>query len=190
MSDTIASLGQGAFLAAAQALLPRGPAWTRESDALLTALLSGLCDQHAALHARVAAWTEVESDPTQTSEMLDVWEAEYGLPDPCLPPNATDAQRRASLLARIVATGGQSRGYYTAVAAALGYTITITEYAPFLVGVHQVGDPLIGTEALFEWQINVSGPPPQPGPTGVPLLECLIRRLAPAHTVLRFAYSG
>jgi|GEM_PF-2742733 len=71
------------YLALCQNLLPSGPAWPRESDAFVTRLLDAWAQELARIDARVDALIE-EADPRTTSELLDDWEREYGLPDECL----------------------------------------------------------------------------------------------------------
>jgi uncharacterized protein YmfQ (DUF2313 family) len=83
-----------------------------------------------------AAWagdlSERESDPGQAVELLADWKRANGRPDHCSPLNATI---RSSI--RYWSRGSQaragSRAYYVAVAAALGYTITIIVLRRFRV---------------------------------------------------------
>lgn len=185
--NPIAGLGSDAFLAAIGALLPPGAAL---AGPVLQQVLGALADQQAAMHAAAAAWSEVESDPARTALMLPDWEAEYGLPDPCMPLDADEADRRVILLARIAQQGGQSIALMRATAQALGYAVAIAEYRPFRVGLSRVGDPLIGAEGRFEYQVDVAGPRPAAGPSGTPVLECVLTRMAPAQTALRFAYGA
>jgi uncharacterized protein YmfQ (DUF2313 family) len=193
--------GAADFLAAAQDLLPRGYAWPRDPDATLTHYWQAIADRMAVLHGRALDLLETEGDPALTSEALFDWERAFGLPDECSLPPYTVASRRAALLARMAAIGGQSRAYYIAFAAALGFTITITEFRPFRVGVSRVGDPLYGESWLYAWQINAPAVTIIPFRVGIsavgePLrawgneqLLCELRRIAPAHTVLIVAYS-
>ena len=51
--------------------------------------------------------------------------------------------------------GGQSRSFFIWVAQQLGYTITIREYSPFMVGISRVGLTL-DDQGYPKWQI---GPP-------------------------------
>lgn len=66
------------------------------------------------------------------------------------PPQSIEDRRRA-LLNKITRQGGQSRAHFLAVAAALGYQITIREFSPFMVGVSRVGDdrPYTGSYRWF-----------------------------------------
>lgn len=175
------------------ALRPPGPAWPTEDDHLAAA-----AEECARVHNRAAALV-AEADPRTTTELLSDWERVAGLPDACTGPLATLAERRAALVARLTSIGGQSRAYFIALAASLGYTITITEYRPYQVNDH-VNDPLNSELWNFVWQVNAaldtvrrfnvkSGVNEPLATWGNALLECVIRRLAPAHTKVLFAYS-
>lgn len=184
------------YRALLQRLLPPGPAW-REDDPLLAALAPEL----ARLHNRVGALVE-EADPRATIEMLQDWERVAGLPDSCLAAldiSQSYAQRIGALVSRITATGGQSPAYYVELAAALGYDITITEFRLHSVD-SDVDAALYAAPWQHAWQVNAGS-----STVGVlsvddtvddPLawwgndaLECVIRRLKPAHTHVIFSYT-
>jgi uncharacterized protein YmfQ (DUF2313 family) len=191
------------------ALLPTGPAWPRDPESVLMQVLLGQAAIWERVDGRAADMIEIESDPRFTTEMLDSWEAAYGLPDPCTPEPGTVAARRRALLDRMTTMGGQSRAFFIALAALLGFTITITERAPFMCGVSRCGDPdraLGPPEIRFLWTVHV-GPTALKwfrvgaggGQVGVDPhlrialaygLECVLRRWRPAHTNLIFDYSG
>ncbi|MDR2187042.1 MAG: DUF2313 domain-containing protein [Azonexus sp.] len=181
------------------ALLPPGLAWPRDEDAPLTRQLHALADEFARVDARASALID-EADPRSTTELLTDHERVAGLPDACTGPLATLALRRAALHGRITGIGGQSVAYFTELAAALGYTISITEYRPYRVNSF-VNDPLCDPDWHFVWQVNapletlrwrtVASPVSEPlAAFGNELLECVIRRFAPAHTLVIFAYQG
>jgi uncharacterized protein YmfQ (DUF2313 family) len=110
------------------------------------------------------------------------------------------AARRAALVARITAQGGQSRAYYISVAARLGYSVTITEYRPARYSDDYSGG-YNGEPWAHAWQINA----PQTTIVdadyanatyddryrswGNAALECIMTRLKPAHTYLFFSYA-
>jgi uncharacterized protein YmfQ (DUF2313 family) len=157
------------------ALLPVGPAWPREYDSTLMKLVGGLAQIWGdPVDARAADLLERESDPRATIELLPDWERNWGLPDPCYAGPLTIADRQLALVMRMTMRGAQSRQFFIDVAAFLGYTITITEYAPFMAGVSNCGDtrtppldpsPLVGNfrwyigppEMRFYWTIRVTG---------------------------------
>jgi hypothetical protein len=68
-------------------------------------------------------------------------------------------ERRAALLTRITMMGGQSREFFIALAAAIGYTIWITEYRPFMVGIDRVGDPHYDIPTGTQYPAYFFGPP-------------------------------
>jgi uncharacterized protein YmfQ (DUF2313 family) len=122
-------------------LLPVGPAWPREYDSTLMALVHGeSCIWADPVDARAADLLEIESDPRTTIELLPEWEYNFGLPDPCYTAPQTIDERHLALLMRMTMLGAQSRAFFIATAAQIGYTITITEYRTFVVGLDHVGD--------------------------------------------------
>lgn len=189
------------YLAQLQALLPQGFAWPRQADAALTQLLLAWAGELARVDGRAADLVE-EADPRTTAELLADWERVAGLPDPCVAAlgiNQTTAQRRAALVAKLTTIGGQSAAYYIALAARLGYTITITEYKTFTVR-SKVNDPLNDLPWRFVFTVNAplntvrrftvrSAVNDPLAAWGNELLECVISRLKPAHTHVLFAYQ-
>lgn len=188
------------YLAQLQALLPQGFAWPRQADAALTRLLLAWADEMARIDGRAARLIE-EADPRTAVELLADWERVAGLPDPCVAAlgiEQTAAQRRAALAAKLASGGGQSAAYYIALAARLGYTITITEHETFTVR-SKVCDPLNDLPWRFTFTVNApldtvrrftvrSAVADPLAAWGNELLECVISRLKPAHTHVLFAY--
>lgn len=178
------------------ALRPRGPAWAEDDD-----LLRGVAEELARVHARTLYLLE-EADPRSTYEMLAAWERNAGLPDQCgggIGSSIDERQRR--LHQKLTSRGGQSRAFFIGVAAALGYPgARITEFRPFTcvsacedsldpdpwrhvwriefpqsTGIVEFTALSTCTEALREW--------------GDDMVECVINRLKPAHTIVYFAYG-
>ena len=188
------------YLAALQALMPRGRVWPRDGDATQTKTLSGLAPSYVRNNQRAAA-VLVESLPSTTYELLPEWEETLGLPDPCAGPSPTIEGRRAQVVARFAGSGGQSIPYMVSFAANLGYTITITEFVPAQVGILRAGQPLNGPAWAYAWQVNSSlntirharagafsaGEPL--ASWGNAVLECELKAISPAHTVPIFSYS-
>jgi uncharacterized protein YmfQ (DUF2313 family) len=129
------------------ALLPWGASWPRDDDSVLMRVVSGLAQIFGFVDSRAADLLERESDPRLTIELLSDWERNWGLPDPCYVQAQTIDQRHALLLFKMTLLGGQSRQFFIDMAAWLGYTITITEFAPFMAGVSQCGD----TRGMVAW---------------------------------------
>lgn len=189
------------YLAQLQALLPPGPAWPKDADAPLTKMLTGLSQELARVDARALQLTD-EVDPRTTSELFADWERVAGLPDACVIAFAGDqtvAQRRAALVGRLATLGGQSIAYFTALAASLGYSITITEFREHTVE-DDVEHGLYSQPWNFAWQVNatlntvnditVESVVEEPiASWGNTLMECVFKRLAPAHTIPLFSYT-
>lgn len=177
-------------------LRPRGPAWAAE-DPHLAAVAAEL----ARAHGRAVQLVD-EADPRTTGELLPDWERVTGLPDDCLVAlgiSQTTAQRIDSLVARLTTVGGQSGAYFVQLAASLGYAITVTEF-----DLHDVTDDVDAGLYAEPWQYvwEVSAVQDEVGVFSVadtaddPLawwgnesLECVIRRLKPAHTHVIFTYA-
>lgn len=191
------------FATAAAHLLPQGGAWPRDPAATLSGFRRGLGRMLGRQHRRALALLRNESDPRRTLELLAEWERAFGLPDDCA-ASATDIQgRRAALVARIVALGGQSRAYFIGVAAALGIAIEIREPRPFVTNRSRTEqDRTNPVEARFVWIVTAPTTPQRlfrtgASATGEPLwqpgdaqLECVIGRLKPAHTRVYYRYGA
>jgi uncharacterized protein YmfQ (DUF2313 family) len=186
------------FLAALQALMPRGRVWPRDADAIQTRTLAGCAPTYTRLTAR-ANNVIADGFPASTYELLPEWESALGLPDPCAGEAPTVQQRRNQVVSRLTATGGQSISYFTAVAAALGYTITVTQFAPSRFG-RPFGRPFGGIAWAFAWQVNAPTFTVNSfqfgGSFGSPfanwgnnVLQCELQTYAPAHTTVLFSYS-
>ena len=86
------------------------------------------------------------------------------------------------------AQGGQTPAYYIGVALACGYVVTIDDaYGPRVLRAgFRAGDRVYGLAWAYAWRVDV-----QP-PTGSALphadLQRVIRRVAPAHTIVVFNY--
>lgn len=181
------------------ALLPQGAAWLADQGSNLSRLFHAWGDELARVDLRADDLIE-ETDPRSTNELLTDWERVAGLPDSCTDAADTLEERRNALVARLTAVGGQSPQYFIDVAAALGYTITITEYREHTVG-SDVDAALNNQPWVYAWRVNApestvtyhnveSGVDEPLADWGNQLLECLINRLAPAHTNVLFAYGG
>lgn len=180
-------------------LLPRGPAWSDHDQ-----LLEGLAPAFAAVHQRANDLIR-ESDPRQTTELIDRWEGCCDLPDSCsVPGTETIAQRQQRLSVKINTTGGISKDFYLQVLSDLGYPdATITTFAgngfkstsPCTTG-------LYGYDWNFYWQVNFTEPTKISTMTcksrcnealrtwGDTAAECVIDKLCPSHTIVIFSYPS
>lgn len=180
------------------ALAPPGAALPADPGSTWARLLHALAGELARVDARADDLLD-EADPQTAYELLAEWERLAGLPDPCVPDGQTVTERRAVLVGRLTAIGGQSRQYFVDLAASLGYSVTITEFRPQTVD-DSVDASLNGQDWAFAWQVNapqvsvsnhtVDGDVAEPlASWGNERLECALSRLAPAHTHVIFSYA-
>ncbi len=173
------------FLAALQALMPRGRVWPRDPLAVQTQTLAGFAGTFVRL-ALAAAQLVVDAYPATTVNLIAEWEETLGLPDPCAGPAPTLALRQMQVTEKFAGRGGQSVPYFIGLAASLGYPITITEFGAANPHHWQVNAPTISVQ-YFRAGSNSAGDPLVSG--GNAVLECLFNELKPAHTTLSFAYA-
>lgn len=195
------ALSAADYLAQLQALLPVGDAWPRDPDATLSKLLAALAEELARVDQRAEDLLN-EADPRTTYELLADWERVAGLPDPCTPAGASIEERRLSLVQRLTMLGGASAEYFIALAAALGYPgATVTEYRP-MTCISDCNDSLNPPpDWPHTWRLNlpetrivpmtcVSSCASHLRTWGDSTIECVVRRLKPAHTHVLFAYGA
>jgi uncharacterized protein YmfQ (DUF2313 family) len=199
--NPVPSAGQDDFANVLVRLQPRGRIWDNGPDSLMARLRVGQAALMAQFNGTLAQLTERESYPPTSELLLPAWEQAFGLPDPCTPLNPTIQRRQQALAARVAAQGGLSIGDITAIAAALGYTITITE---FWTG--KFGMPFgssFGSQAWdFTWQVSAPeltveyakfgetafGEPY--AEWGNTVLQCTLNRIKPPQTNLIFVYNS
>ena len=183
-------------------LLPSGPAWDPDIVPEVGLVLAGVAVEFSRLDARAVDLLN-EMDPSGVSELVPEWESIMGLPDPCLGPNPAFEDRRLAVRRRLVGVGGQSRAYFLEIAVSQGYpSPTITEHRAPRMGRSRFGSAHFGTwYAQFMWTLNTGGRQRKGRRFGVSFwgerfganpgdaLECLIRRPAPAHTVVHINYD-
>jgi uncharacterized protein YmfQ (DUF2313 family) len=136
--------------------------------------------------------------PDVAYDTLADWERVCGI----IPAvSATKSTRRIAVIQKLCAKGGLSRKYFIDLAAAIGWTITITELNNFMAGWHRAGDHLYIASARWSWQINVFGQLPYAFRAGTSFagerlgywkpaadLEAFFNNLKPAHTFVIFKY--
>lgn len=113
-------------------------------------------EAEGAMFDRVSAYADLildEADPRSTSALMPDWERVYGLPDTCAGGDQTSAERRTMLVMRASLQGGLSKPWFIALAARLGYPITIDELHP-----HHTEDDTeyAATDEQYEfiWRVN------------------------------------
>lgn len=181
-------------------LLPRGAIWSRDQGDL-PSLLAGIWGKTFARNSQRATNLLTDAFPASTVELLQEWEKSTGLPDPCAGTSATLEQRRAQVVARLTDSGGSSVDYFVQFAAALGYDVTIQEFAPARAGLMRAGDPVYGEDWAYAWMILAPGYTPvyfRAGSSagesllswGSAVLKCEIAARQPSHTIVLFAQNG
>ncbi|MCB6182302.1 DUF2313 domain-containing protein [Leeia sp. TBRC 13508] len=140
------------------------------------------------------------SPATCPVSMIPDWESVYGLPDPCTPRGSLSiSSRRQRLIAKEKELGGLSKTYFIALAASIGFQISITELGAYTCEM-SCESPVADEGWDFVWQINAPSVSIQEATVedgvetplrywGNTLLECVLRPLRPAHTILLFAYA-
>lgn len=137
-----------------------------------------------------------EAIPGLSSELIEEWEADLGLPDTCSSQSYTLEERQA--IAHAKYTGkydGQGKQFYIDYAEKLGATISVKEYSGvssiFRVDKNRVdrtapdgidGSRLWSTQAKFKWLITVYNY----GEVSSAYLRCRLNQLKPAHTEFIF----
>jgi hypothetical protein len=133
--------------------------------------------------------------------LLPAWEADLGLPEKCFPLGTTEAQRQRAAMSKYTTRyTGLSEQFFIDLAATYGVPITITigggAGVPFRMGgpttpnITRVGptDPadapdrrLWSTSQLHVWIVNIPS-----SAEDVELVQCIISKFAPAHTIVQF----
>ncbi|CAG0967080.1 hypothetical protein MTYP_01052 [Methylophilaceae bacterium] len=192
------ALSTNDYLQQLRGLLPPGPAWPRDADSLLTKLLTAIAEEFARVDNRIDDLID-EADPRTTLEMLADWERLCGLPDTCTGPLVGLQARRDAVVARLTMLGGQSAAFYKALAASIGYDIEVTEETVHTC-LSDCMAPVNGQPWRFVWNVTVAQADTPRILTcmdecttplqvwGDELLECVINRVKPAHTLVRFIY--
>ncbi len=173
-------------------------AYDNTSSSLLGAQLDA---EGAALDTALASAVDAVMgiNPFNANDWISDWERVYGLPDACAQDEQTWQERIAALALLATEQGGLSKAYFAKVAAVFGYTVSISEYAPFRAG-SRAGDALTNGDWYFAWCVETQANTPHTfragaSVAGEPLaywsdevLECIMTRLKPAHTVVLFRY--
>lgn len=138
--------------------------------------------------------------PDNAGAYLGDWERVLGLPLKGL--EGLPTQQRLGMVKAWMNIGEYSNAaFFVSLAALAGYTITITEFEPFRVGVSAAGESLsYGDKTYYYWQVNApaetnidfkcgaSGAGERLVEYGNTALETLIKFFSPAHTVVLFNY--
>lgn len=177
------------YARALKKLLPPGALWCLDAVSKLSSSFLAVGDELVRADARGTMLIE-ETDPRTATETLGDWETMLGLPDADVATiPATTAARRLAVTQKYVRQGGQNAAYYISLAHACGWTIYVGDgydQTVFRAGRGRCGDRLYGPSWSFVWRVDVDFAAPV-ALTNVEL-EAIIRRVAPAHTVVVFNY--
>jgi uncharacterized protein YmfQ (DUF2313 family) len=174
------------YLAAMQALMPRGDAWPTDAGTTQPEVLSALARTFQRSNV-AAANLLIDAFPATPVKLLPEWEETLGLPDPCAGEAPTLQERQAQVLARFANGGGQSKRFFIALAATLGFQITITQYTGANAHLWQVNAHNTNP-VWFRAGISTAGEPLE-AVINSDVLECVFNELKPAHTTVRFSYT-
>jgi len=179
-------------------LLPTGEAWNLHPGSTWQDLLKAIAYEFFRIENRTQDLLN-EADPRTTDEMLGDWERMAGLPDECTGLATTLQERRNHLVSKLINRGSQSIQFFKDLAATLGYNIQIEEYDQFRVG-DPVGGRLYGEEWLHAFgviaplqmirpfRVNTHTVGQRLVEFGDGVLECVIMKAKPSHSVVLFVY--
>lgn len=203
--DALARPESDDLIRASVALLPQGAAWGSPDGEAIS-----LDSWHARfvrvlLHPFLALYTRLwllvrEGAASQSDLLLDLWEADYGLPDACTAGNGSKAERLRALSAKVASIAVSTPGDFILLASQYGFTITITEPCLFECGFsecggeHETGNPR--PEETY-WEVSIVDGAVDYFTCGESelghdrlfdlgesaLLLCMLRRLAPGWTL-------
>lgn len=192
------------YLRLLQSLLPIGKAWNLDENSTLTEFLYGEAEEFSRVDGRSDDLLR-ERSTLYTNELLSDHENDLGLPDECSAVVETITQRRDAVHSKFIQLGQQNPQYYIDIAAAMGWTISINEFSPFICGYSVSGDMCGGSDVIFYWQVSInlssvnviyftsgnsqSGDMLSFIPEIDPLI-CTLNKLKPAHTILIYDYVG
>jgi uncharacterized protein YmfQ (DUF2313 family) len=183
-------------------LLPTGYAWSKTPGSVMYAVFDGAAEEPVRVAQRDCDLLD-ESYACGSTELLPDWERVCGLPDECTTgTDWTIDARRQFVCAKLAEQGGQTPAYFVALAASYGFTISINEPFPWVLAKAELCTDLhIGIPWCW-WEVVCPNLPvnyatvgcwnlgnPVCVVVGADVLECVIRRAAPAHTLVTFRYT-
>lgn len=179
---------QGWYARMIKQLFPPGKLWLFEADSSFSRLALSMAGEFGRVHERGMDLVN-ESDPTTTAEMIEDWEEMLALPDEFVTEiPATLAERRLAVTSKLVSRGGQNPAFFIELAAACGYTVTVTKMVTEMLRVgFRVGDRVYGDLYANTFRLNVAAP------AGETLshedFEATIRRAVHLHAQVVFEYA-
>lgn len=137
------------------ARLPRGALWPERFTGVWSKFLLAIGCEFGRLRQEVLHLI-AELDPRTTSDMLTDWEQAYGLPDQCVAPPTTDAERTRRLLTLVTMKGNLRKHFIEGIAYDIGVDVLLEEFAPATMGVSRCGDRMDGHG--WRWAIFCHAP--------------------------------
>lgn len=193
------AVGAGTYRQMLSSLAPPGQALPDALDSQWQLLLRALAETLAAVDQRMDDLVR-EADPQTTRELLADWERVTGLPDDCVEGEQTQQARREAVVDRLRERRTITPAYLEEVIAGLGYDGEIVERRH-----RRHGDRHSRRYGGWDWSATWEAHLPAvtvrerrhgQAAMGEPYrrwgyddLECLLRRLNPAHTLVRFIYG-
>ncbi|MFM4848910.1 YmfQ family protein [Aeromonas rivipollensis] len=177
--------------------MPRGRAWPRDPDTDLPKYVRGFAQRLAALELS-ADQLLLEMRPETTVQLLPEWETYLGLPECNIAGQSFDMRRNA-VVEKYHRKGGLQSWMIELIAAALGFTVKVSEQWPHHV-LRNVNYPLYPASTRFILRVDVFGMPDDrftvldnvltPLRGNAPLvLECVLNRLKLAGFYYDFNYE-
>jgi len=179
------------YLAALQALMPRGRVWSRDPAAVQTKVLAGLTKSYETHNAR-ANNLLIDAFPKTTVELLPEWEASLGLPSLAAGPAPSVLARQTLVVARFVGAGGQSIPCFTNYSALLGFAVTFTRHAPFRCGQSRCGQPVGALEQMYALTALTSADAATSTPFGAygpAVLQAELQRITPPYSMVNYLFT-
>jgi uncharacterized protein YmfQ (DUF2313 family) len=169
------------YAAALQRLLPRGPAWPRDAEAVLTQVINGLAPVFNRTDLSAQNLLD-DAFPGTAVDFIPEWQSTLDFSAIFGTGGLTQAQKDAQIVATLADSGGQSIAYFTAYAALLGYEITIWCGDSGYTVDSGVSDALISSTSPDTFQVNVAAG------TDTTMLTAMLDAFKPAHTVYYFNF--
>lgn len=164
--------------------LPRGPIWplVSEDATVWDSLLDCMALEFSRARERADSWLS-DFFPDATTDQLADWERVLGLPD-CNLALGTDAERRASIVAKLRRRGNPTLANIQTLADTFGVNAVVSASgtsALFFVGVDEVNNVNVVAGDYAASTVTVT----YDAPTNL-YLECAIRHAVPLHLTLVF----
>lgn len=182
-------------------LLPPGPAWDLDSNPQLKRYINAVAKTFYSIDKR-SAELRTEMYPGTMLEMLADWELVMRLPDKCVGVSSTLGERRREVIRRFVTAGEQRPLYFVDIARRMGYPdAEVYEWRTPRFNRARFGRDRFGTwDCQHIWTLDLKARKVGGARFGLTVfgqrfganlndsIECIVRRYAPAHTVVFFKY--